>query len=134
MTADLKARLLERRVSEADVDLELGTVHVRGLTRGEVFAANKVAGDDTERLERLIVARGLLDPAMTEAEVETWQRNSPAGEIEPVVQKIKLLSGLADDADKESYKSDGGGSVAGVRDVPRDEAVDDGGRAAGADE
>lgn len=144
--SDLKEQLLAKRggVETVDVELELGTVRVRGLTRGEVFAVNKVARKvrddegnleaDTEDLEAHLVARGLVEPTMTVDEARTWQRNSPAGEIERVVAKIQQLSGLAKGADKESYKSVGDRSDAGVRDVPGDAAEADGGPAAGADE
>ena len=100
--SDLKAKLLERRIPEGTVELLGETARVRALTRGEVFAVNKVGNGDTAKVERLIVVRGLIDPEMTEDEVETWQRNSPAGEMEAVVAKIQELSGLAEGADKSA--------------------------------
>jgi hypothetical protein len=133
MSDDLKARLLKPRVPEGTVDLEgVGTVRVRGLSRGEVFMTQQAKG--VEAMERKILALGMLDPALTEAEVKAWQENSPAGEIEPVSEKIRELSGLVTGADKSGVPGDGDESGPGVRDVPGPEAVDHGGGAAGADE
>jgi hypothetical protein len=100
MAEDLKARLLKPRVSEGTVDIAgVGTVRVRGLSRGEVFAIQTVA-KTTEEMERKTLALALLDPVMTEAEVREWQQNSPAGEMEPVADKVKELSGIGQGADK----------------------------------
>lgn len=91
---------------EDDVDIEgVGTVRVRGLSRGETFKVQQIKG--TDAAEQRILAWGLLDPELTENEVRQWQDNSPAGEMEPVANKIRELSGLNKGADKESYKSAG---------------------------
>jgi hypothetical protein len=132
VTGDLKARLLQPRIPEGTVELELGTVRVRGLSRGEVFMTQQVKG--IEATERKILALGLLDPEMTEDEVRQWQQGSPAGEMEAVVAKIRDLSGLGDKADKQAFNEFRDDAGPGVRDVPGDEAGDDGGPAAGADE
>lgn len=113
---DLKAKLLKPRIAEAEVELELGTVRVRGLSRGEVFAMQKAKADggikDEAAWERRLVSLALVDPVMTEDEVGEWQRISPAGELEPVGNKIRELSGLAEGADKSR--------VPDVRDEPGD--------------
>jgi hypothetical protein len=133
MSDDLKARLLKPRVPEGTVDLEgIGTVRVRGLSRGEVYMTQQAKG--TEAMERKILALGMLDPALTEDEVRAWQQNSPAGEIEPVADKIRDLSGLNKGADKSGVPDVRDEPGPGVRDVPGSEAGDDGGGAAGADE
>lgn len=133
MDEGLKARLLTPRVPEGTVELEgIGTVRVRGLSRGEVYMTQQAKG--VEAMERKILALGLLDPPMTEAEVGEWQRNSPAGEMEPVAEKIRQLSGLTTGADKAAVQTFRGGSGDGVRVLPGDQVVDDGGPAAGADE
>lgn len=132
MNEDLKARLLKPRVPEGTVDLEgLGTVRVRGLSRGEVFMTQQVKG--VEATERKIVAIGMLDPVMTEDEVRQWQRSSPAGEMEAVVDKISELSGLNKGAEKQAMQSFRDDSGDGVRVLPGGEAGHDGGPAAGAD-
>jgi len=133
MDEDLKARLLKPRVPEGTVELEgIGTVRVRGLSRAEVFMTQQCKG--VEATERKILALGLLDPQMTEAEVKEWQEGSPAGEMEPVAAKIRDLSGLGDKPPKAAMTSFRDDAGPGVRDVPGAEAGDDGGPAAGADE
>jgi len=122
---DLKDLLLSRRIDEGKVELSVGTVKVRGLTRGEVFMTQKAG--DTEAHERRIVAFGMVDPPMNEDDVKQWQRNSPAGELD----KIRQLSGLGEGADKSGVPDVRDEPGHGVRDVPGDEAVDDGGQAPG---
>lgn len=133
MGDDLKARLLAPRLPEDEVPIPgIGTVRVRGLNRHEAMSTQGLKG--TEAIERRMMALGLLDPPMTEAEVGQWQRAAPAGELEPVTSKIAELSGMTSASTKEAYKSLSGESGAGVRVLPGGEADDDGGRATGADE
>src|SRR3546814_749313 len=121
MNEDLKAKLLGKRADTASglpedtVEVDgMGSVLVRGLSRGEVFAMQKSKADggikDEQAWERRMLSIGLVDPAMTEAEVGEWQRVSPAGEMEPVGQKIRELSALDEGADKSG--------VSDVRDEP----------------
>lgn len=124
MSEDLKALLLSRRIDEGKVELSVGIVSVRGLTRGEVFATQKAG--DTEATERRIVAIGMVDPPMNEDDVKQWQRNSPAGELEAVVDKIRELSGLGEGADKSGVPAVRDDAGSGVRVLPGDEAGDDG--------
>lgn len=132
MDEDLKARLLKPRLPEGEVELGFGTVRVRGLSRGEVFMVQQLKG--TELQERRTLALGMLDPTMTEAEVGQWQRSSPAGEIEPVTEKIRDLSGVGANSEKQAMQTFRDDSGDGVRVPAGDEAVDDGGAAPGADE
>lgn len=125
---DLKERLLSRHIPEGDVELvvdgEVVTVRVRGLSRGEVFLVQTIS--DKEANDRAIVARGMVDPPMNDADVKQWQRSSPAGEIELVVAKIQELSGLAEGADKSGLQGVRDEPGDGVRVLPGDEAGDDG--------
>lgn len=108
MTDDIKDRLLKTRLPEATVTIEgVGDVRVRGLRRGEVFAIKKATQgkDDLEAFETKFVAAGMLEPKLTEAEVRRWYKAAPAGEIDPVVDKINELSGLAQGADKSDLPS-----------------------------
>lgn len=133
MDDDLKARLLKQRLPEETLPIEgIGEIRIRGLSRGEVFAAQKTT-KDVESMERRVVALGMVDPVMTEDEVEQWQRNSPAGEMEAVSAKINELSGLTKTAEKAAYAEFRDEPGSGVRDVPGAEAGDDGGAVAGAD-
>lgn len=141
MSIDREA-LFKPRLEEAEVDLEgMGTVRVRGLSRGEVIAMRKAT--DTEAnldgpralvIERKMIALAMIDPKLTETEVARWQEAAPAGELEPVTAKIQELSGLSEGANKSGLPGAGGEPGAGVRALPGGEAVDDGERAPGSDE
>jgi hypothetical protein len=129
-----KDLLFKARLPEGEIDVPgVGTVRVRGLTRGEVFAVQEVKG--VAYAERKILALGMLDPELTETEAGRWQESSPAGEMEPVVELIRELSGLAEDAPKTAMRSfrDGQPAGDGVRSLPGAEAVDDSGAAQGVD-
>ena len=128
-----KELLLKPRVPEGQVELPVGTVTVRGLTRAEVFVVQKF-GTTVELFERKMLALGMVDPQLTESEAGRWQAGSPAGEIEPIVDKIRELSGLADDSEKQAMATFRDEPGDGVRVLPGAEAVDDGGPAPGADE
>lgn len=139
--ADLKARLLAPRAQtesgmpEEDVEIpDIGTVHVRGLSRGEVFMLRKLTGDDEDAFEVRMLSRSMVHPAMTEDEVRAMRRVSPAGELEDLTERVRLLSGLGKSAEKAAMVSFRDEPGAGVRALPGSEAVDDGGPAAGADE
>lgn len=128
-----KELLFKARVPEDTVDIPgLGTVRVRGLSRGEVFAVQQAKG--LAATERKILAFGMLDPALTEAEAGRWQEASPGGELEPVVDKIRDLSGLSEDSEKKAMSTFPDEPGDGVRVLPGAEAVDDGGASAGVDE
>jgi hypothetical protein len=131
MSVDKEA-LFKPRLPEAEVELpDVGTFRVRGLSRGEALAIQETKGH--AYLERKMVARALLDPVLTEAEVGRWQEASPAGELEPLTDKIQELSGMAEGAQKRAYAQFRGGPGDGDGVLPGDEAGDDGGPAAGAD-
>lgn len=105
---DLKSRLLADRVADntGTVEIEgVGTVTVRGLTRFEFMMLNKKYGDPGPEQERETLAMCMVQPAMTVAEVEMWQKVSPATEINLVASEINRLSGIGKGADKEAYKS-----------------------------
>jgi hypothetical protein len=100
---DLKSLLLKSRIPEANVDLPgVGTVRVRGLNRAEALRVEAAKG--VEARERRILALGMVDPAITEAEAGQWQRNAPAGELDPVSTKIAELSGMLPGSAKEAVK------------------------------
>jgi hypothetical protein len=56
-------------------------------------------------MEAVMFAHGLVDPELTVDEVRQWQANSPAGEIQPIVERINELSGVAGASQKDAYKS-----------------------------
>ncbi len=133
MDNDLKARLLKPRLPEADVDVPgVGVVRVRGLNRAEAMRVQSANG--TEATERRIVAFGMVDPPMTEAEVGQWQRAAPAGDLEAVSNKIAELSGMLAESAKEAMKTFEAAPDEAFPVLPGPEAGDDGGSAPGGDE
>ena len=130
---DKNLLLTSSRLPEDDVEIAgVGTVRVRGLNRMEVFLITKI--DDPVVQDRRIVAYGMVDPKLTEAEVQRWQEVSAGGEIEIVSRAIYRLSGLLDGASQEVHKSVSGEPDAGVRVLPVPEVVYDGVAAPGTDE
>lgn len=128
-----KEVLLKARLPEDDVEIPgVGTVRVRGLSRDEVLAAQKAS--TFAEFERHLVSYGMVDPELTLSEAGQWQMASPAGEMEPVTEKIRDLSGVGDDASKSGVPGDGDDSEPGVRALPGPEAGDDGGPSALGDE
>jgi len=128
-TAVAKELLLKARVPEAWVEIPgVGSVRVRGLSRGEVFVLQKTQQDkDVARYERKTIALGMVEPQLTELEVQAWQEASPAGELERVGAKIRELSGLQETAEKEAVLDFRGGPDDGVRALPGGATEDDGG-------
>ena len=100
-----KSALTSQELPEDDVQLAMGKVRVRGLSRGEVFAMQKSKADgglkDEGAWERRMVSVAMVAPKMTEDEVGDWQRTGTAGgDLESVTEKISELSGLSEGADK----------------------------------
>lgn len=118
---------------EDDVDVHgVGTVRVRGLSRAEVIAMREL-DLPTLQHERRTLAAAMVDPEMTEQQVEQWQAVAVAGELRPVVAKVLDLSGLGEGAAKAAYRSFRDESGPGVGAPDRGEAGDDGGAAAAGD-
>lgn len=113
-----KEDLFKPRLPEDKVEIPgVGSVTVRGLNRKEAVHV-QLAGDPEER-DRRVLAQGLVDPMLMIpgmlhslgdkrcakcADAGQWQEAAPAGELEPVSERITELSGLAPDAAKEAYK------------------------------
>lgn len=128
-----KELLFKPRLPEEPVDIPgVGTVRVRGLNRIE--AMHVQAANGPEATERRIMALGMVDPVMTEAEVGRWQKASAAGEIERVSTRIAVLSGMAPDSAKAAVKEFEANPDAEFRSLPGPEARDDGEPAPGGDE
>ncbi len=90
-----------------DVTLPNGkVVKVRGLTRYELLLSAK--GDvDAAVVERRNVARCMVEPKMTEAQVEKWQKASSPVALGLITTAIRELSGLAEGAPKSDVPGDG---------------------------
>jgi hypothetical protein len=98
-----KAALLARRLPERDVELAgIGSVRVRGLSRAESLDIPELSG---AAREATIIARGLVDPVLSVAEVQAWMAAAPAGEFEVVSTAIGQLSGLLETSGTDAYKS-----------------------------
>ena len=95
-----KAVLLKGFLPEADVELPsgIGTVRVRGLSRQEAVAVQRgVREDDPDAndvLEVRAVARGMVDPQLTEDEVAAWRASGVAADVQAVAQRISELSNM----------------------------------------
>lgn len=104
MTIDKGTLLARRSGKPGDVQIPgVGTVTVRGLSRKELMGIDHEAG--VLVAERQTLALAMVDPRLSEDEVEVWQDNSPADEISPVMNEVNRLSGLGQNAHKEAYKS-----------------------------
>lgn len=100
-----KSKLLARRIAEDTVEIEgLGEVAVRGVSRFELLSAGKGVNEEKvpDLIERRMIVAGMVDPQLTMAEAEEWQKGSGAGEIGKVLQKIRELSALTEGAPKSS--------------------------------
>ncbi len=90
-----------------DVTLPSGrTVRIRGLSRYELLLSGKNT-DDSAVIERRNVAVCMVEPKMTEAQVEKWQKSSLPGELAAVTMAIRELSGLAEGAQKSNLQGAG---------------------------
>lgn len=109
--ADLDALFGAAACAEDDLVLPSGArVRVRGLTRAEfLIAARAVSDGGPIELERHNVATAMVRPRMTVDQVAEWQRRAAAGELVPVVDRIRELSGMAAGAAKSRLPGDGDG-------------------------
>lgn len=95
-----KEELLKLRLREQDVELPgVGSVRIRALSRAEVLRI-KDKPMDIDVMERKLISAAMVDPKLTEAEVQEWQDVSEAGELEIVTRAITKLSGLSEGAGK----------------------------------
>jgi hypothetical protein len=96
-----KELLFKARLPEADVELPIGTVRVRGLSRAEAIEVGAIDGIAAK--ERLMLALGMVEPTLTEEEAGRWQAAAAFDEIDPVSNKIAELSGMTPGAGKAAY-------------------------------
>lgn len=99
-----KADLLKRRFGVEDVEIpDVGIVKIRPLSRAEALELEGKPMDPVE-LDRKLLALGMVDPKLTEADVAELQANTPAGLMQPVAKAIARLSGMEQTAAKEAVK------------------------------
>lgn len=129
-----KAVLFKARLPEDTVDVDgIGPVRVRGLSRIDLLTIHRADTSEPGSFERLLLARAMVDPELTEEEVGRWQEASSPHEIEAVASVVTRLSALQPDAAKEVYREFDADPDAEFRDVPGEGAGDDSGPAAGGD-
>lgn len=96
-------------VAEVTEDVDLGNgriVKVRGLTRYELMLGGK-GTDDASLVERRNLATCMVEPRLTLAQAERWQKASTPDVIAKVSNVIRRLSGLAEGAQKSDVPGDG---------------------------
>jgi len=127
-----KAGLFKPRLAEREVALPgfPEPVRIRALTRDEVVRVRDahMHGPDIEDLdvisyENELTSLALVDPALTPEEVAQWSEAAPAGELSLVMDEIRSLSAMDEEAAKSGVPGNRRERRAAVRARP--------GRAAG---
>lgn len=96
-----KAALLRPHLAEVDVELPAGgVVRVRALSRAEVFRMQALQ-NEPGALDARMLAAALVDPELTEEEVEQWRAAAPNDEVDAVSDAILEVSGLKEGADRK---------------------------------
>lgn len=89
-----KAKLFEPRLPTQTVTIPgVGQMTVRGITRFEQMVFSKAAAGDVTVFDRKQLAAAVVEPDLTEDEVQRWMEAATAGEISIVVGIIGELSG-----------------------------------------
>lgn len=92
-------QILSRKTGKGYAILPDGSnVAVRALTRDEVLESQERAA--LADRDNYIVATGMTDPKLSEAEVAAWAAEADAGDLVAVSDRIAELSGLKKGADK----------------------------------
>lgn len=121
---------------ERDVEVpDVGVVRVRCLARGEVLRLYQGAGENPDLLdiEPKVLALGMVDPKLTEAEVRQWYDTAPFFIVQPLVETIMTMSGMKRGSAKEAVKEFEANPDAEFPVLPGTEAGHDGGPAASGD-
>lgn len=117
-------RLEQDEVELEGPDGESYWVLVRALTRDEVTGARVECTDargrvDEQRQEYLLVALSMVDPEMDEGGAAKWAQTASAGEFVRVVERVRDLSRLGEDAAKSDVPGNRRQRRAAVRARPR---------------
>lgn len=92
--------ILARKTGRGTATLPDGsTVDIRALTRNEVLEMQESGRSLAER-DNFIVAKGMTDPELSEADVAAWADNGGAGDLVAITEAIAVLSGLQQGAGK----------------------------------
>lgn len=127
-----KGALFKARLPEDVVDVPgIGAVRVRGLSRIDLLTIHRADTSAPGAFERMLLARAMIDPELTEEEVGQWQEASSPHEIEAVASVVTRLSALHKDAAKDVYKEFESDPDAEFHVLPGEGVGDDGGSVAG---
>lgn len=99
-----KETLLASRLHQHKIDLSIGTIVVRPLSRSETLDLQSV--DDQRDMETRMLSLAMVDPSITETDARTWADMSPPGEIEHVTEVIADISGLEGSSGKAAFQGD----------------------------
>lgn len=113
--ADFKNALLAgdpdaRKDETATIPSHAGEIVVRPLSRAEVLAlkAERAAGMTIAEWEQHMLSQAIVHPAMSAADVATWQTTDRAGGLmESVIEKVTEISGLGQGANKSGVPGAG---------------------------
>lgn len=97
-----KGVLLKRKAADRVETVELDdgvAVTVRALSHGEAKELRE-ANSSAHTYDHRMIARALVDPVMTPAEVGEWLDDAPAGDSVTVEKAIIRLSGMGEGAQK----------------------------------
>lgn len=104
---DKAALFAGSKPEETDLDLPgVGTIRIRGLRRVDTFAVRE-AGDDVAVMNRRVLALGLVEPTMSEADAAQWMQVASSDIVGRVVEAIFGLSGMGKDAQKSGVPAAG---------------------------
>lgn len=106
-TVDKSALLAPRTGNTGELEIEgIGTLTIRALTRSEALRLNDVGS--LEEKDNLLISMGVVEPALTPADVAAWASVAPAGEVSAVSEAIAVISGMTKTSAKEVTKSAAG--------------------------
>lgn len=108
MSVLTRDQILARKLGQETVSLADGSgeVVIRALTRNEALAVRDAEG--TAGRDNLVLHYGVVEPALTMADVEAWVDQDAAGVLADLSERIGRLSGMTADSGKAAYKSAGG--------------------------
>jgi hypothetical protein len=103
-TVSLKEKLLAKReLGYRDVEVDVGTVRVRGLTRAEIVRCRDETG---KTVDVELIALAMADAELTTDQAGMWLDTAPAGDYVRVLGAVSDLSGLTEGADKSGVPGD----------------------------
>jgi hypothetical protein len=109
-----KEDLWSEALPTEEVEIRPGvTVTVRGMSRLELMTVGKPGGDPMDT-EAQMLAWCMVEPKLTKSEAGRWQGATLPNEIVRVTDKIRDLSGIKPNADREVAKSVRGEPEPGV--------------------